>query len=67
MTDIVERLRKYANEVEQLRDKIDRLRAENKHLRGALERAADALHDAQALDAWAQARKELEGKTNDTP
>ena len=70
-----------ANEIDRLRDDLKHsdevresalqslLSAENEieRLRAALERAADALHDAQALDAWAQARKELEGKTNDTP
>ena len=65
-----------ADEIERLRDDLKHsdevresalqslLSAENEieRLRAALERAADALHDAQALDAWAQTRKELEEK-----
>lgn len=49
----------HALKIEQiLKEKDDEI----ERLRIALERAADALHDAQVLDAWAEARKELEGK-----
>lgn len=67
MTDIVERLRLDAEptkgDMETAADEIERLRA-------ALDRAADALHDTGAYEAWMQARvaldainKEIEART----
>jgi hypothetical protein len=38
---------------------LQNLKDENERLRIALERAADSLRDAHALDAWAEACKAL--------